>query len=229
MTDPYFDSLPLGDFRPEDFTAPLPGGLEISSAFVESTLARVRADRDAIERDAARVDEMPLPRDLLAAYAAPAPAADFVARTWSRIETERARDDERFETLLSTFAVPSTHPDFVARTLDALRVERSGLRLLGTDHPRRGIERRVAPARHRMSLLTAAAALALFALAWALWPRGDAREKTTEIAVESAQQFTPVVWATSLERMNERDSGGIRFEPVDALHLLAAEAAGEVR
>jgi len=97
----------------------------------------------------------------LASYRVPAPSADFVARTLSRLQQDRS---ERYRALLARYVAPEPAPEFVARTLAALREERSG----SPPGARRGFAG-VVPGwltGGRSWLLVAAAALVASALWW---------------------------------------------------------------
>ena len=224
------DDFPPGDFRPEDFRSPAEGGPEISTDFVSMTLARVLADRAEIEReaaqcDAAEIEGRVLPPGLLATYAAPEPSADFVERCLAQIHLAAEVDGVGVRQLLDQYEPPRTHPEFVDRTLDALRVERSGLRLIGEAGSE--AETDAAPVRSGLrpsaALMVAAALIA--GLLFALWQRPEPTAVETVVAVQSAQDFSPIAWGTTLSRMQEHRAGGIRFEQVDALQLLAAGVA----
>ncbi len=121
-----------GALRGFDAALELPGMPEISSDFVARTWARIQADRRQIATEAARVDEAPLPPELLRAYAAPEPSSDFVARTFARLRESRASNDEdsALRDALDSFAPPPTSGDLVERTLSALRLERTRLRIV---------------------------------------------------------------------------------------------------
>lgn len=140
---------------------------DISAHFVDDTVARILADRRRPEGDA----ETPsLPPEVLAAFAPPAAAPDFVASTLAAVQRDRRAN---WRALLARYVAPDPSPDFVHRTLRALQRERPQLR--ATSHRMRAAT----------LLLTAAAAVML---AFVLWP--TPRGKTLELALANALPTT---------------------------------------
>ncbi|MBK8976879.1 MAG: hypothetical protein IPM29_13250 [Planctomycetes bacterium] len=201
----------------------------VAADFVERTLAAVRADRQRIAAEAAMLDQLPrdaelLDRALLDAFEVTAPAPGFVDATLAAVHAdrlERATLDAQVRALLDRYDVPSSSPDFVSRTLAALRVDRSPLHLVAEPESTPAPTPRARPAGWR---LVAAAAVLLGLALWRPWQQGaDApTAPRTEIALGAALDFSPTPVATAWARAVERTPDTLRFEPDDALLLLAA-------
>ena len=156
------DELSSADDLPSDFEM----DFEIAADFVDATCARVFADQREIAADAERVDEDPLPRELLDAYSAPEISPDFVERAATRVAADsvaRATGDAPFQEALASYAAPPSSPDFVERTLAALGVERAELRAVvgGAVTPAVPFAEAARRSRVRRLLPTAVAAAAL--------------------------------------------------------------------
>lgn len=128
-----------------------------SGDFVARVTAALAAER-ALDRELAALDQE-LPSDLLHAFAAPEPAADFVARTVAKAQGERRT---RWQQLLARHVAPDPSPHFVQRTLAALAGERS---TAAAASPAAGAWRR----RLAWPLLTLAAGYLIFVG----WPRSE--------------------------------------------------------
>lgn len=230
MTDDARDAPSGDDFRPEDFLPPEAGGPTVSPDFVARTFAKVRADQARIRDEAARVDEIRFPRELLDAYTIPPVGPGFVDAALARVREDAgaaALDDDALHALLANYAPPSVSGDFVERTLDALRLaprpEAGRLRALPeapSSAPRRATAWRFA-----------AAAAAVIAIGLAIANRGsDSKTPEDPFAtvpvVASSQEFTPAALGTALSRWKDEADGGVRFEPIDGLLFLASAGEG---
>lgn len=96
----------------------------ISGDFVARTLEALSPA--GAPDDAALARQPGLPGDLLAGFAAPAPSADFVARTVRALDGDRRH---RWREILARHVAPEPAPEFVARTLAALAADRQNLPL----------------------------------------------------------------------------------------------------
>lgn len=192
---------PVEGFRPEDWTA----RIEISSDFVDRTIERVVDDRDEIEAEAARVEEIELPRDLLDRFAPPAVSEGFVERVAGAVCSAR---ESSWNALLEAFTPPKPTEDFVDRTLSALRLERSGLRLVAVDAVPEPAPR---PRRSRSRLALVAAALLVATVAFGFL--GNGSDSPPKVLV-TAQHFTPAPWSTAVTALAMDHNDDLVFHPV---------------
>ena len=188
------------DFDSEAFAGP---GFEISPGFVDATLERVVADQREIEIEAARVEEITFPRELLACYAVPI-SDDFVERTAAR---------STWRSTLDTYQVPPVTADFVDRTLAALRLGSAARMRVLQGTGTRGTRIR------RWSLAAAAVLVAGLVLVFAV---AGGRGLDGPVVAQLLNATSPAPWSTALA---ERDSGSdLRLVPYDHLSLVAARA-----
>ncbi|MHC5063467.1 MAG: hypothetical protein ACYTG5_05780 [Planctomycetota bacterium] len=174
--------------------------LEVSADFVDSCLQKVLADQQEIASEAARVDEVEIPREVLDAFTVPDPKTDFASRLAAQVGEDRKRRQSEWRSLLRSFSAPEPTRTFVDRTLAALRGPAAAV-LPG-------------PGLWNRRLLAAAAALVLaVGLQWSLL-----QTRLEPLDRASAQDSSPVFWGTSLQRQR---SPGIRFESLDGLRLIS--------
>ncbi len=215
------DELPRDDFAPEDWVAAVEPGSPLgelgfsdaaSARFVDRVARVVADDFATIEAEAAQVDAAELPQDLLDALAVPEPSPGFIARTLWQVDNDRSAvidEPVGWRDLLAEFTPPVPTADFVERTQRAL----SG----SPAHSRRDS----VPSRRWLAVLTAAAALVV--ASWLL-VGGKSGAQLIPLLEDS-----PVRWGTAMARLGDSRAGGLRFEPIDSLTLLAETAARRIR
>ncbi len=212
------------DFLSSDFAArPEELGLAPMPDFVERTLARVRSERARTLREAARIDDAELPRDLLAAYQVPVPSADFVARTLATVRDARVQepDDAELERILAQHRAPLASADFVERTLAALREDRPQV-----SAPMRLVPRRETGRRRRLIAVAAAAAVLVTAW-WFVARRGASIGADPASLVAASEDFSPSPTTNRFARQSAQPAvDELDFRPLDGLTLLAAGVAG---
>lgn len=212
------------DFLASDFAAtPEELGLPPMPDFVARTFERVRSERVRTLRDAARIDDAELPRDLLAAYEVPVPSADFVARTLATVRDARTEqpDDAELERILAQHRPPLASVDFVERTLAALRRDRPQVSAAMRLVPRREIG-----GKRRLILAVAAAAVLLSAW-WLVARRGASIAVDPHSLVAASEDFSPSPTTNRFARQSAQPAGEeLDFRPLDGLTLLAAGVAG---
>ncbi len=167
---------------------------EISADFVERTFKLVLEDQLSIANEAAQVEDIQFPGEVLSAYAAPDPSGDFTRQLMSRMS-------QAGQSTLASYSVPEPSADFVERTLAALHLPRLRAR-------RQTAVRTLAPW----------VALAAMLLATLLLLTPDPPPAST-----SATAYSPSPWATVMaEQMRDRDLGNLGLGAADPLLLLAS-------
>jgi hypothetical protein len=230
------------DFRPEDFSATPP--IHVSSDFVARTLARVRADRERMAKEAEEHEdsvrlEAAIPRRLLAAYQSPEPSADFVATTLDRVLRDRDHsrghelDDATLQRLLADYIPPRISIDFVERTLAALSADATerAIPSESVTHARRprALEKASRPrARSTARRWLLAAATLLFGLAAVLVFRGETAPTQAKYLVDLAtSSAAPSAVHAQVSRelrapRLDRPDSDLDLMPLDGLLVLAA-------
>jgi len=183
-----------------------------SRGFVDRVLEAVAEER-ALDRELDGLDRE-LPRILLQAHAAPAPAADFVARTLAAVRDDRKA---RWQQVLARHVAPEPSPQFVHRTLAALAASAA------EPSP----SRRTRTPRRPSWWLLAAAAAALLAL-WNVFGRGPDEVFETQLVHQAAPTFAHA-WGSSpagvvlAHRADLADPAALSGSAPDGLWLAFAE------
>lgn len=220
---PFDSEVPESDLPEECFPESIlqaAATLHISPGFVESCLKATLTDRARIEAEAAKVEEIQFPAELLAAYHLPPTDPDFVSRVHREVLVDRLAHRAQWRRLLHTYHIPEPSRDFVRRTLTALTpigaplpTDSQGVRA-GAASPGRNVFW------GRRAVAAAAAVLLAVALNFALI-RSELPESASASMRVSAQDFSPVPWGTALERPGiARSRGaGLRFEAISGLQV----------
>ena len=163
----------------------------VSGDFVEQTLAKVVADREEIQSEAAKVEEIQFEPGFLEKLDVPAVSSNFVEETLAKVVAQRDRREDRDQALhelIQHYRVPQTSPHFVPRTLAALGLKRG--------KPAASIYRRAMAWSAAAALLVA---IPLVALNWS--------SPSPVVPYPTAESFSTGRWGSAMAEPFDRREG----------------------